>query len=376
VGGISATAADAAKFMTMFLQNGEYNGVRVLGEASTVTMQTELHRMARTMVPMNYGIIESNPLGVRMIGHGGDTMYFHTQLALFPEHDLGLFVSYNSQRGAEARRAFISQFVKRYFAPEEPSRPTPPQGFEDRAARYTGAYRANRFSHKSLAKLASAFTPVNVVYDGNGALKVSFLGDRRWIEVETNTFQDENSANRIVFIENEYGNITHFALAGIPIVAYERIGPWAKPSVHIAVFLVALGLCLLAFVSWPLAAFIRRRHDVIISRPLAIPIKARVLGWLTAASVIAFAVMSIGSLQNRNEVAFGVPAGFGVLLSIPLAIAILAFAMAGMTIHLWARGHGGVVWRTAYTVLTVAVLIVVCQAFYWNLTILQNLRFF
>ena len=31
--------------------------------------------------------------GQHIIGHGGDTQWFHTQLALFPEHDLGVFVS-------------------------------------------------------------------------------------------------------------------------------------------------------------------------------------------------------------------------------------------------------------------------------------------
>jgi len=33
--------------------------------------------------------------GIRIVGHGGDTFWFHTLFALFPDHDLGLFVSYS-----------------------------------------------------------------------------------------------------------------------------------------------------------------------------------------------------------------------------------------------------------------------------------------
>ena len=37
----------------------------------------------------------------RIIGHGGDTRWFHTDLALIPEEKLGVFVSYNPSTGGE-----------------------------------------------------------------------------------------------------------------------------------------------------------------------------------------------------------------------------------------------------------------------------------
>ncbi len=375
VGGISTTAADAAKFMTMFLHKGELNGARVLGEAAADTMQSELHRMARTMNPMDHGIIDSSQHGVRIVGHDGDTIYFHTLFALFPEHDAGLFISYNSSRGGEARAVLLDRFVRRFFSPGEPEKPVPLDGFEDRAARYTGAYRVNRYSHKSFAKLGAAFTPVNVSYDGNGALKVSMLGNRRWIEVEPNTFQDEHSDDRLVFIEDGKGKITHFGFAAAPIFAFERIGPLGTPELHMILLAFTVVSCAVAVIAWPLAAFIRWRHGVIVSRQHVIPRAARALGWVTTAVVLVFLVMFLGGVQDPNEVAFGMPAGFEILLSLPLAIALLALIMALTCFHLWSQRRGRFVWRVVYTILTLALLISAWQAFYWNLTILQNLRF-
>lgn len=375
VGGISASAGDMAKFMLMFLGAGAYNGARVLEESTSITMQSEFHRMAQGINPMAYGMMDTSMPGLRIVGHGGDTIYFHTLFALFPDHNSGLFVSYNSASGGEARSALLEAYARRYFIPGEPERPAPPADFDSRAARYTGAYRVNRYSHRTLAKVGAGLAPVNVSYDGEGALKISPMGNERWIEVAPNTFQAEHDDRRVVFIENNQGKITHFAIADVPVFAFERIGPLGRPEVHMVLFAATVAICVLALILWPLAAFMRWRHGVVVSRQLVIPWWARILGWVGAALVVAFLAMLLSGIGKANEVAFGLSDSVKVTLAVPLVVALLAAMMVGISAHLWKQSRGRFVWRVVYSFVTLALLVYVWQAFYWNLTLLQNLKF-
>jgi hypothetical protein len=91
-------------------------------------MHSELFRMAPGVNAMAHGFYQMNDNGEWIIGHGGDTFWFHSDLALFLDRNLGVFVSYNSQEGGGATEEFIEAFVDHYF-PEEDVVPTPPEDF-------------------------------------------------------------------------------------------------------------------------------------------------------------------------------------------------------------------------------------------------------
>src|SRR5438034_10054353 len=60
---------------------------------------------------------------VRAIGHGGDTVYFHSDMVLVPDAHVGYFISYNSlgKNIGGGRGEILRAFVNRYFAdPGEP----------------------------------------------------------------------------------------------------------------------------------------------------------------------------------------------------------------------------------------------------------------
>src|SRR5262249_62293069 len=67
------------------------------------------------------GFYEKTSHGLRIIGHGGDTQWFHTDLALIPDEKLGVFVSYNTNTGGELSFSpFLTQFLDHYY-PISPS---------------------------------------------------------------------------------------------------------------------------------------------------------------------------------------------------------------------------------------------------------------
>jgi hypothetical protein len=63
-------------------------------------------------------IMESRPHGVRLIGHGGDLSYFHSEVLVSPEHGFGVFVAQNSLgNGARMlRQVLVPALAERYFA--------------------------------------------------------------------------------------------------------------------------------------------------------------------------------------------------------------------------------------------------------------------
>src|SRR5437667_10254617 len=71
---------------------------------------------------MALGFYEETTNGHRIIGHAGDTQYFHSDLHLILDAGVGLFLSYNSagKSGTRSREAVRHPFLDSY-CPYEPA---------------------------------------------------------------------------------------------------------------------------------------------------------------------------------------------------------------------------------------------------------------
>src|SRR5438046_10494435 len=82
-----------------------------------------MYGSAATVIPplnrMLLGFYENNINGHRVITHGGDTTYFHTELNLLPDDGVGLYISVNSlgKDGAAGpiRTMLFKELSDRYF---------------------------------------------------------------------------------------------------------------------------------------------------------------------------------------------------------------------------------------------------------------------
>ena len=59
-------------------------------------MHTRLFALDDAANAMCYGFYEETRNGHRIIGHGGDTVFFHSDLHLVLDQKVGFYVSYNS----------------------------------------------------------------------------------------------------------------------------------------------------------------------------------------------------------------------------------------------------------------------------------------
>ena len=100
-GSIGSSATDMAKFMLAHLGNGAYNGQRILAESTAVRMHTPTFTHDPRIPGFALGFYQKSSHGLEIIGHGGDTGWFHSDLALIPSERVGVFVSYNTNTGGE-----------------------------------------------------------------------------------------------------------------------------------------------------------------------------------------------------------------------------------------------------------------------------------
>src|SRR5205085_12534314 len=115
-GSVSSSASDMAKFMLAHLEGGAFGGGRILAESTVARMHTQTFTHDPRLPGFALGFYEKSSHGLRIVGHGGDTRWFHSDLALVPSERLGVFVSYNTASGGGVSFGpFLNQFLDHYY---------------------------------------------------------------------------------------------------------------------------------------------------------------------------------------------------------------------------------------------------------------------
>jgi CubicO group peptidase (beta-lactamase class C family) len=304
-GALSTSASDIAHFMIAHLQDGQFNGAAILRPETAQLMHTRQMGPHPALNGMALGFYEQNRNGHRIISHGGDTIYFHSDLYLIPDVQVGLFMSYNSAGKGEIdpRAAVFEKFMDRYFPDSAPPQPTLPTAVQD-AKKVAGLYLSSRRSETTILSLISAFEQLKVSANSDNTISVDWLktfsGQPKHLrEVGPLLFQDVNGSDRVAFTPDSSG---HLVLAlDFPVFIFQHV-PWYKNTyLNSGVFFGSLGAFALALLFWPLAAGIRWHYG----RKLALGLperRARLRTRLVCLIDLAFllAWIAYGSLAEKN----------------------------------------------------------------------------
>ncbi|NPE09181.1 MAG: beta-lactamase family protein, partial [Asgard group archaeon] len=150
-GSCSSTSSDMAILMLTLLNNGTYNGTEILQDSSVEMMFDNQFLPHEYMSGVGFGLYEFHPNNVKAWGHGGDTIFFHSNMILFPEEDLGFFISYNSRNGVYAKSEFLNAFIETFY-PYVGETIEPMVGYDKGLNQYTGYYVSARryYSYKEI----------------------------------------------------------------------------------------------------------------------------------------------------------------------------------------------------------------------------------
>jgi CubicO group peptidase (beta-lactamase class C family) len=323
-GALSASTTDMARFM--LAQLGEAGPGQPLLRPETLAMMRQPALDAASLGTladgprMALGLFDESRGGNRIVGHGGDTDFFHSHMQLYPDARTGIFISLNSSgRGAtdtlELRESLLHGFTDRYFPPRDA---TPPPATTittatetttattSHAALAEGTYESARLPFSTFLTTMTLFGQTKVTARQDGTVLIEpgplSLHPAVYREIRPWVWQ-EVGGQRIVTMRVADDQVQ--AIGFESAFTLLRTPPTRDAAIVLPVLAASVAVLLLGLLAWPVGAMIRRHHRLPApGRPGRV---ARVLTRVAAAvALLALAgwtavVVTISGLQEVPE---------------------------------------------------------------------------
>ena len=270
-GALSTTAADMTRFILAFLQDGSVDGVAILKPETVRQMETRQFELHPTINGLGITFMEYLTNPVRVIAHGGDTVYFHSDMVLVPHAHVGYFISYNSlgKNVGGGRGEVWRTFVNRYFpSPGEPKVDVDPNIAKSDGRAVSGVYDGTRRGETTFLKILALLSQFRVSSDKDGILTVEGEKNqggelKKWKEIAPLIYSEIDGLERIAFRRASSGTVRE--MLPFPAVFEGQRVPWYASKIIVGLVIGGnLVLVLLTVLLWPAAVLVRKKYD----RPL------------------------------------------------------------------------------------------------------------
>jgi CubicO group peptidase (beta-lactamase class C family) len=270
-GALSTTAADMTRFMLAFLEDGSTDGVAILKPETVRQMQTRKFELDPMICGLGITFMEYWMKPVRAIGHGGDTVYFHSDMVLVPDAHVGYFLSYNSlgKNVGGSRGEVLRTFMNRYFPnPGEPKANVDANTQKSDGRKVSGVYEGTRRGETTFLKLIALIDQFRVSSDKEGILTVegnkNQSGElKKWKEIAPLVYNEVDGPERIAFRRDSSGRVRE--MLPFPAIYEGQRLPWYASKTFVGLVIGGnLLLVVLTVLLWPAAVLIRRKYE----RPL------------------------------------------------------------------------------------------------------------
>ncbi|WP_206366544.1 serine hydrolase domain-containing protein [Sphingomonas gei] len=257
-GQISATGADMANFMLAHLQDGRFGDARILRPETARLMHRPSLKAPTGFDTLAHGFFRGERNGRIVLGHGGDTVVFHSDLNLLPEEGVGIFVSFNSRGENDsvygARERLFQHFLDRYFAVSVPVTPPAIATAAEDARAIAGSYESSRRVETGFISLFYLLQQDQIVANEDGTITASWVSNERFRETAPGLWREVGGARQLR--ATRAGGRPAIGDSRNP-VAILQMAPTGRSG---AVFQLVAGLSLLvllcAAITWPIAAWV------------------------------------------------------------------------------------------------------------------------
>jgi hypothetical protein len=354
--------------MIAHLQNGRYGEAEILREETARLMHSQLYTADPRITGMAYGFLENVVNDQYLISHQGNTFLFHSGLFLFPEQNIGFFVSTNAVGGEGLVDALVRAFADRYFPMEKAADPIPAVDFDSRASKYAGEYYSSRNNFTGFEKIFALTTPISVRVDENKNVILSEVGEvRQFVEVEPGLLVNREHPDDKIVMKEENGLVTLYPSGPFALIKT----PWyGSLNLHLSILVGGALLFLITVVRWLVSfilGMIKREPRPLLSR------FARVIGALFALAYLTLFIAFLALMSDINP-AYGVPdfyfataTEFKTLLALPLLIGMFGLLMLPFAVIAWINRFWTLSARLSYTFLTLVAFAILWSLTYWNL---------
>jgi hypothetical protein len=328
---------------------------------------------------MGLGFYEVARGQLRTIGHGGDTIAFHSDMHLIPSQNFGFFVSYNSTgRGdTPARAPLWRMFRARYFVDQ----PDTAVAAKEDLAPFAGSYMSTRRSDTSIFKILGVLGQATVTANDDGTITVdAFRGTngqpRRWESLGNGEFRAVDSRARLIFKPDSTGRM--MMLPSSAGVAYFQKVDLHENSMLVSTLLFgSMTILALNLVLWPVAAGTRRHYDIDLHWN-AIEHLLRLMVMLTSAALltlfVGYAVVLAPGLSDPWTLDSSLDPTLRVLQLIGFGGVLGSFFVVVNAIQAWRNTLRGFWGRVKESLVALSCLVLIWIAWTMNLFD-QTLRF-
>jgi hypothetical protein len=338
-------------------------------DSAFTTIDPSLNRMA-------LGFFQVNRNGHRIIGHEGDTIWFHSALHLYLDDNVGLFLSMNSIGRDAAARAIrtglMDGFADRYFPSHAAAAATavsPSVAIAD-AAKIVGQYSSSQQEPGSYLSLLELFTQNTVTADRSGNIFVSSLvrpngEEERFVEVAPLVWLGADSKERLV-AKTSPGSISAWAASeSSPDTVFLRTSGSRNAAWLLPMLAGSIGALIFATFLWPTGALIRRHYGL---SPRGRSMNGQVRLWLqngiAAASLLMIAwLVTVGTMVSTFTVTSALDPWILVLHFLSILVFPLVSGISLMNAWVTLKERPGL--HNAMSKVWSIVLVVSCLTLLW-----------
>ncbi|MFT6271074.1 MAG: CubicO group peptidase (beta-lactamase class C family) [Alphaproteobacteria bacterium] len=264
-GGVTSSTYDMALYMIARMDNDKYSGGNLVNTYTSRDMKQRLYNDRPLATGIMYGMFDGQYRGYERLSHGGGTPTFLSNMVMYPELNLGVFISINVVGSDSNVVDFLPDLILRNFyrpyPTKSPQKAKPPISqymfSEQDLEKYTGRWLNTRRSYSQLEKLSALSKSVTISLGERGDLVMkSFDGQLTLREISSGVFKGlSRDAPIFYFYQGPNGDVERFS-ASMWSADYERVSFIQSPDF----FYVTLALSSLISLATLLLGFIRSRR--------------------------------------------------------------------------------------------------------------------
>ena len=336
-GSLSASGVDMTHWMIMHLQNGKYGDAQILKPETAIAMHARQNGpWSPSMNAMCLGFYEESQNGHRIIGHGGDTISFHSDLHLILDSNVGFFVSYNSpgRDDVSPRTVLFLKFMDRYF-PAPPSNETTLASAAQDAKSVAGTYEVSRRFETNILAITTLLGEAKIAVDPKDN-SIMLAGQKslngqpiHYHEIAPMLFRSADGHEKIAFLNDANGRRVFYL--DYPFMVFQRVhNTLDNQTVNYILLGFTLSVVVLSIIFWPIAAGLRKHY----AKPLALSpgaMRLRMLVRLICFGIVIFVVCeltfvnklgNLSGMAERTDIWVHLLQVFGLLVGLGSLIAI------------------------------------------------------
>jgi CubicO group peptidase (beta-lactamase class C family) len=264
-GALSASTSDVVRFMIAHLNAERISDGKLLKPETAKLMHRSLIRNFPDLNGMALGFYEKDINGHNVIGHGGDTSLFHSDLTLFIDDGIGIYLSLNStgNNNFNIRQKLHNDFADRYMPVTASVSEIDPAVAKAHLALVSGAYVSTRRLDSSFGRVSHLASELSISSDGNGLLLLKGRAKpMRYREISPYLWQ-EVDGKELLAVNIKDGRPVAMSFNPVaPIIEFRPVAPLMSASFLVPAILAALAVLIVSIIAWPFGVIVRKFYGV------------------------------------------------------------------------------------------------------------------